>query len=596
MDQSLIRNFSIIAHIDHGKSTLADRLMLACGAIDERSFKNQLLDDMDLERERGITIKASAVRLKYKANDGKEYLLNLIDTPGHVDFTYEVEKSLKACEGALLIIDASQGVESQTVANYYLAINNNLEILPVINKIDIVNIDLNEAVRQFKEVLKFKEGDIQKVSAKEGLNIRELLEKIVAFIPAPYGEQGKPLKALIFDMKYDVYKGIIIFIRVIDGRVAIGTRIRLMHMNREYTVEGMGSYSPFDVKSKELGAGEVGYITCNVRDPKEVRVGDTVTDVSNPCDAPLEGYRQLKPLVFCGVYPVTADEYMELREAIDKLRLSDPSFTYEPETSQSFGHGFRCGFLGLLHMEVVQERLERDYNLNLVLTTPNVGFRYEKKDGTIVDIENPSQLPNMSEVKTIEEPYLKVSVMTPVTSMDAVMELTKRKRGIYIKSEYMSDRMRIVYDIPLAEVIVDFNDMVKSATKGYGSIDYEFSGYRPAPIAKMDILINDEECDAFSCLIHKERAYEKGAALCEKLKELIPAQLFEIRIQASCDGRIIASSRIKSMGKNVTAKCYGGDISRKRKLWEKQKEGKKKLKQIGRVEVPQEAFLAALKI
>ncbi|MFH0753647.1 MAG: translation elongation factor 4 [Candidatus Omnitrophota bacterium] len=596
MDQSLIRNFSIIAHIDHGKSTLADRLMLACGAIDERSFKNQLLDDMDLERERGITIKASAVRLHYKANDGKEYLLNLIDTPGHVDFTYEVEKSLKACEGALLIIDASQGVESQTVANYYLAINNNLEILPVINKIDIANIDLNEAVRQFKEVLKFKEEDIQKVSAKEGLNIRELLEKVVAFIPAPYGEEQKPLKALIFDMKYDVYKGIIIFIRVIDGKIAVGTRIRLMHMNREYTVEGMGSYSPFDVKSKELGAGEVGYITCNVRDPKEVRVGDTVTAVNNPCDAPLEGYRQLKPLVFCGVYPVTADEYMELREAIDKLRLSDPSFTYEPETSQSFGHGFRCGFLGLLHMEVVQERLERDYNLNLVLTTPNVGFRYEKKDGTIIDIENPSQLPNMSEVKTIEEPYLKVSVMTPVTSMDAVMELTKRKRGIHIKSEFMSDRMRVVYDIPLAEVIVDFNDMVKSATKGYGSIDYEFCGYRPAPIAKMDILINDEECDAFSCLIHRDRAYEKGAALCEKLKELIPAQLFDIRIQASCDGRIIASSRIKSMGKNVTAKCYGGDISRKRKLWEKQKEGKKKLKSIGRVEVPQAAFLAALKI
>lgn len=596
MDQSLIRNFSIIAHIDHGKSTLADRLMLHCGAIDERSFKNQLLDDMDLERERGITIKASAVRLNYKAKDGKEYLFNLIDTPGHVDFTYEVEKSLKACEGALLLIDASQGVESQTVANYYLAINNNLEIMPVINKIDIANIDLNEAVRQFKDVLKFKEDDIQKVSAKEGLNIDQLLEKVVDFIPPPEGDENKPLKALIFDMKYDVYKGIMFFIRIYDGKIAHGTKIRMMHTGKEYTVEDMGVYAPFDQKVKELGAGQVGYLTCNVRDPKEVRVGDTVTDSVNPCDAPLEGYRQLKPLVFCGVYPVSADEYMDLREAIDKLRLSDPSFTYEPETSQSFGHGFRCGFLGLLHMEVVQERLEREFNLNLVLTTPNVGFRYQTKDGSMVEIENPSELPSATEVSKVEEPYLKVSVLTPVTCMDAVMELAKRKRGIYVKSEYISDRMRIVYEIPLSEVIVDFNDMIKSATRGYGSIDYEFSGYKSAPIAKLDILINDELCDAFSCLIHKDRAYERGAALCDKLKELIPAQLFEIRIQASCDGRIIASSRIKSMGKNVTAKCYGGDISRKRKLWEKQKEGKKKLKQIGRVEVPQEAFFAALKI
>ncbi len=596
MDQSLIRNFSIIAHIDHGKSTLADRLMLFCGAIDERSFKNQLLDDMDLERERGITIKASAVRLKYKAHDGKEYLFNLIDTPGHVDFTYEVEKSLKACEGALLIVDATQGVESQTVANYYLAINNNLEILPVINKIDVASIDLELAVKKFSETLKFKEADIQKVSAKEGLNIDQLFEKIVSFIPSPYGDPQKPLKALIFDMKYDVYKGVVIFIRVIDGRIAIGTRIRLMHMNKEFTVEGMGYYTPFEEKAKELGSGEVGFITCNVRDPKEVRVGDTITDVANPCQKALEGYRVLKPLVFCGVYPVTADEYMELREAIDKLRLSDPSFTFEPETSQSFGHGFRCGFLGLLHMEVVQERLEREFNLNLVLTTPNVGYRYETREGKMLDIENPSQLPAATEVKSVEEPHLKVSILTPVSCMDGVMELAKKKRGIYLKSEYVSDRMRVIYDIPLSEVIVDFNDLIKSATRGYGSIDYEFSGYRTASIVKMDILINDEICDAFSCLVHKDHAYEKGAALCEKLKELIPAQLFEIKIQASCDGRIIAASRIKSMGKNVTAKCYGGDISRKRKLWEKQKEGKKKLKQIGRVEVPQEAFLAALKI
>ncbi|MBF0123354.1 MAG: elongation factor 4 [Candidatus Omnitrophica bacterium] len=596
MDQTLIRNFSIIAHIDHGKSTLADRLMLFCGAIDERSFHNQMLDDMDLERERGITIKASAVRLKYKAKDGKEYLFNLIDTPGHVDFTYEVEKSLKACEGALLIVDATQGVESQTVANYYLAINNNLEILPVINKIDVASIDLDESVRKFSEILKFKESDIQKVSAKEGLNIDKLFEKIVEFIPAPYGDENKPLKALVFDMKYDVYKGIVVFIRVMDGKITVGTRIRMMHTGREFVVEDMGFYTPFDAKIKELGTGEVGYFTCNVRDPHEVRVGDTITDVQNPCDAPLEGYRQLKPLVFCGVYPVTADQYMDLREAIDKLRLSDPSFTYEPETSQSFGHGFRCGFLGLLHMEVVQERLEREYNLSLVLTTPNVAYRYETKSGEMMDIENPSELPSSGDVKSVEEPCLRVSVLTPVTSMDAVMELAKKKRGVYIKSEYVSDRMRVIYEIPLSEVIVDFNDLIKSATRGYGSIDYEFCGYKVAPITKLDILINDEMCDAFSCLVHKEHAYLKGSALCDKLKELIPAQLFEIRIQASCDGRIIASSRIKSMGKNVTAKCYGGDISRKRKLWEKQKEGKKKLKQIGRVEVPQEAFLAALKI
>ena len=596
MDQTLIRNFSIIAHIDHGKSTLADRLMLFCGAIDERSFHNQMLDDMDLERERGITIKASAVRLTYKAKDGKEYLFNLIDTPGHVDFTYEVEKSLKACEGALLIVDATQGVESQTVANYYLAINNNLEILPVINKIDVASIDLDESVRKFSEILKFKETDIQKVSAKEGLNIDKLFEKIVEFIPAPYGDPLKPLKALVFDMKYDVYKGIVVFIRVMDGKISVGTKIRMMHTGKEFVVEDMGFYTPFDAKIKELGTGEVGYFTCNLRDPHEVRVGDTIADVSNPCDAPLEGYRQLKPLVFCGVYPVTADQYMDLREAIDKLRLSDPSFTYEPETSQSFGHGFRCGFLGLLHMEVVQERLEREYNLSLVLTTPNVAYRYETKSGEMMDIENPSELPSSGDVKSVEEPCLRVSILTPVSSMDGVMELAKKKRGVYIKSEYVSDRMRVIYEIPLSEVIVDFNDLIKSATRGYGSIDYEFCGYKVAPITKLDVLINDEMCDAFSCLVHKDHAYLKGSALCDKLKELIPAQLFEIRIQASCDGRIIASSRIKSMGKNVTAKCYGGDISRKRKLWEKQKEGKKKLKQIGRVEVPQEAFLAALKI
>ncbi len=596
MEKSNIRNFSIIAHIDHGKSTLADRLMLFTGAIDERKFHNQMLDDMDLERERGITIKASAVRLDYKAKDGKAYVFNLIDTPGHVDFSYEVEKSLRACEGALLLVDASQGVESQTIANHYLAIENNLEILPVINKIDIANIDLDLVKHQLTDVFKFREENMVMVSAKEGINIDQLFEKIVDYIPAPEGDETAPLKAFIFDMKYDIYKGIIVYIRVLDGVMKPGTKIRMMNVGNNFSVEEVGVFSPSAVPVKELGPGEVGYITCNLHDPKEARVGDTITDVNRPTAQAMEGYRQLKPLVFCGVYPVNSKDYMNLREAIDKLRLSDPSFVYEHETSQSFGHGFRCGFLGLLHMEIVQERLEREYDLNLILTTPNVGYRVTKREGEAYDLENPSDLPNASEMIKIEEPYLTVSVFTPVTHMDSVMELAKRKRGVFVKSEYVSDRMKIIYDIPLSEVIVDFNDLVKSATRGYGSIDYEFKGYATAQITKLDILINDEVCDAFSCLVHKDRAYEKGLALVTKLKDLIPQQLFEVKVQAAADGRIISSARIKAAGKNVTAKCYGGDISRKRKLWEKQKEGKKKLKQIGRVEVPQEAFLAALKI
>lgn len=596
MNQKNVRNFSIIAHIDHGKSTLADRFLLFAGAIDERKFKNQMLDDMDLEQERGITIKASAVRLNYKAKDGQDYVFNLIDTPGHVDFSYEVEKSLRACEGALLLIDVTQGVESQTIANYYLAIDSNLEILPVINKIDIANADLDEAKRQFREVLKFKEEDIQMVSAKAGLNIDGLFEKIVNFIPPPDGKLEEPLKALIFDMKYDIYKGIIIYVRIFDGIVKPDTKIRFMNVNKEFVVQEVGVFGPGIQQVKQLSAGEVGYITCNLHDPKEVRVGDTMTEVSRPTAAPLEGYRQLKPFVFCGVYPVNAGDYAALREAIDKLRLSDPSFVYEHESSLSFGHGFRCGFLGLLHMEIVQERLEREYDLNLILTTPNVGYRVIKRDGSVMELENPSSLPNGSEISRIEEPILSVSIFTPVSFMDSVMELAKRKRGVFSKSEFIGDRMKIIFDIPLSEVIVDFNDHIKSATRGYGSIDYEFKEYQQANITKMDIMINDDVCDAFSCMVHKDRAYDKGSALITKLKDLIPQQLFEVRIQATADGRIISSARIKSAGKNVTAKCYGGDITRKRKLWEKQKEGKKKLKQIGKVEVPQEAFLAALKI
>lgn len=596
MDKSLIRNFSIIAHIDHGKSTLADRFLLQTGAIDERKFKNQLLDDMDLERERGITIKASAVRLKYKAKDKKTYIFNLIDTPGHVDFSYEVEKSLRACEGALLVIDASQGIESQTVANFYLAIDSNLEILPVVNKIDIVNADVDHAKLQFMEVLSFKEEDIKLVSAKEGIGIEALLEKIIEFIPEPEGKDDHPLEALIFDMKYDIYKGIIIYVRVVNGVIKPNMGIRMMHMDEEHEVEELGVFTPEAVKVKELTAGEVGYITCNIHDPRLVRVGDTITSQSHPAAKPLEGYRQLNPLVFSGVYPVNTKDFMALREAIEKLHLSDPSLVYEPESSQSFGNGFRCGFLGLLHMDIVQERLQREYDLNLILTTPNVQFQITKKDGEICHIECPTELPDSSKIAKIEEPYLTVTIMTPVSYMDKVMELVKRKRGIFVSSEYISDRMKIVFDVPLAEVVVDFNDLIKSLTQGYGSIDYKFKGFVPAKVSRLDILINGKQCDAFSCLVHKDNAYQKGLGLVTKLKDLIPSQLFEVKIQAACDGRIISSAKVKSMGKNVTAKCYGGDITRKRKLWEKQKEGKKRLKQIGNVEIPQEAFMAALRI
>lgn len=596
MDKSLIRNFSIIAHIDHGKSTLADRLLLFTGAIDERKFKNQLLDDMDLERERGITIKASAVRIMYKADDGQEYIFNLIDTPGHVDFSYEVEKSLRACEGALLLVDVSQGVESQTVANYYLAIDNNLEILPVVNKIDIANIDVDHVKKELQDILGFKEQDIQLISAKEGINIKALFEKVVSFIPPPDGDENDPLQALIFDMKYDIYKGIIIYVRVLNGSLRPGMPIKMMHTGKEFKIEEVGIFKPEADKVKVLSCGEVGYITCNVHEPREVKIGDTVTDKERPAAQPLDGYRQLTPLVFCGVYPVNSSDFMNLREAIEKLRLNDPSFVYELETSQSFGHGFRCGFLGLLHMEIVQERLQREYDLNLILTTPNVKYRMIRKSGETIEVENPNQLEEGPDIQRIEEPILEVAILTPVSSMDQVMELAKRKRGVYKESGFVLDRMRILFDIPLSEVIVDFNDLIKSATRGYGSIDYRFKGYAAAKITRLDILINDKVCDAFSCLVSKERAYEKGSALVEKLKDLIPQQLFEVRVQASGDGRIIASAKIKAMGKNVTAKCYGGDISRKRKLWEKQKEGKKRLKQIGNVEVPQEAFLAALKI
>jgi GTP-binding protein LepA len=596
MDKTLIRNFSIIAHIDHGKSTLADRLLLQTGAIDARKFQHQLLDAMDLERERGITIKASAVRICYQAKDGQEYIFNLIDTPGHVDFSYEVEKSLKACEGALLLADASQGVESQTVANYYLAKDNHLTILPVLNKIDIVNIDLDHAKLEMMEAFDFEEEDLALISAKEGVGITELFERIIKVIPPPDADDAKPLKALIFDMEYDIYKGVVVYVRVFDGVLRPGARILMMNTGKEFGIEEVGVFSPQAEKKKELCAGEVGYIACNIHDPQLVHVGDTVTLKDSSTENPLSGYRKLNPLVFCGVYPVNAKDFMPLREAIDKLRLNDPSFTFEPESSQTFGHGFRCGFLGLLHMEIVQERLQREYDLNLVLTTPNVRYRFTTKSGEIREIENPSDMPESGSIASVEEPILEVAIMCPVETMDKVMELAKSKRGNYVKSEYVSDRMRIVFDIPLSEVIVDFNDMIKSVTRGYGSIDYRLKGYQSANICRLEIMLNGKPCDAFSFLVNKERAYEKGSALVTKLKDLIPQQLYEVKVQAASDGRIISSAKIKSVGKNVTAKCYGGDISRKRKLWDKQKEGKKRLKQIGNVEVPQEAFMAALKI
>ncbi|MCX5681409.1 MAG: translation elongation factor 4, partial [Candidatus Omnitrophica bacterium] len=550
----------------------------------------------DLERERGITIKASAVRLKYHADNGKEYILNLIDTPGHVDFTYEVEKSLKACEGALLVVDASQGVESQTIGNYYLAIENNLEIIPVINKIDIANIDIDIVKTELKDIFSFKEKDMLLASAKEGLGIKEVLEKIVEFIPAPEGDDNAPAQALVFDSKYDNYKGVIVYVRVMNGILRENMNVKMMHGNKDVTIEEIGVFKPAAERVKELTSGEVGYITCNIREPRDVHVGDTITDAANPAPQALAGYRQLKPLVFAGVYPENAKDFSNLREALGKLHLNDPSFAYEPESSQSFGHGFRCGFLGLLHMEIVQERLQREYNLNLILTTPNVSYRVIMRNGEVIEIESPIQLPDWAAIAKIEEPYLSVSIFSPVTMMDAIMDLAKSKRGIYQESTYVSDRMKVVFDIPLSEVIVDFNDLVKSATRGYGSIDYEFKGFFPTEITKLDILINDKVCDAFSCLVHKERSYEKGLALVSKLKELIPQQLFEIKIQASANGRILSSAKVRSVGKNVAAKCYGGDITRKRKLWEKQKEGKKRLKQIGQVEIPQEAFLAVLKI
>lgn len=598
MDKSLIRNFSIIAHIDHGKSTLADRILEVTGAIDKRHKGSQLLDDMDLERERGITIKASMVRLSYRARDGKEYIFNLIDTPGHVDFTYEVSKSLAACEGAVLLIDAGQGIEAQTVANYYLAMDNNLEIIPVINKIDLTAIDLPKVKMQVASVLGFKEEEIILASAKDGIGIVDILERIIQVIPAPSGEISNALKSLVFDCRFDAYKGIVVFVRVVDGEISVNTQLKMMHSGAIYKIEELGVFKDLKYSAVDsLSCGEVGYFTANIREPREIIIGDTITDVKNPCVDVFPGYRQPKPLVFCGIYPVNPGDFPDLRDAMDKLRLSDASFVFEPENSQSFGSGFRCGFLGLLHMEIVQERLERDYNLNLILTVPNVVYRIIKKNGEVIEVDTPAKLPDSSDIQEGQEPYADLLMIIPVEAIEAVCDFTKSRRGIFKSNEYLTeDRVKLAFSIPLSEIIVDFYDRIKSLTRGYGSLDYEFKEYLPTKLVKLDILLNSQPCDAFSSLMYKEKAYSRAHALVSKLKELIPRQLFEVSIQAAVGSQILASDKVRPLGKHVTAKLSGGDITRKRKLWDEQKKGKKRLKQFGKVEIPQEAFLEVLKI
>jgi len=597
MDKSLIRNFSIIAHIDHGKSTLADRILELTGAVDKRHKGNQLLDDMDLERERGITIKASMVRLLYHSRLGKDYVLNLIDTPGHVDFTYEVSKSLAACEGAILVVDAGQGIEAQTVANYYLARENKLTIIPVINKIDLTNIDIPRVKKQITSVLGFNEEDILLASAKEGIGIEEILERIIEVVPEPAGEIIHPLKALVFDCRFDSFKGVVVFVRVMDGKIDMHTQPKMMHSGKIYKIEELGvlenlKYSKVD----SISCGEVGYFTANIRDAREIVIGDTITDNKNPCSQSLPGYKTLKPLVFCGIYPVNSGDFPHLRDAMDKLKLSDASFVFEPENSQSFGFGFRCGFLGLLHMEIVQERLEREYNLNLILTVPNVVYRIKKSDGKIMDVDTPAKF-IAQDIQEAFEPYVSLLMIIPVDAIDSVCELAKARRGIFRSRDYLGeDRVKLIFDIPLSEIIVDFYDRIKSQTKGYGSLDYEFKDYLPTKLVKLDIMLNGTACDAFSFLLHKDKAMHKAHALVDKLKELIPRQVFEVTIQAAAGNQIIASAKVRPLAKHVTSKCYGGDITRKRKLWEKQKEGKKRLKTFGKVEIPQEAFLEVLKI
>lgn len=595
MDQKYIRNFSIIAHIDHGKSTLADRILELTDTVEQREMKEQLLDTMDLERERGITIKLNAVQLKYQALDGHEYILHLIDTPGHVDFTYEVSRSLAACEGAVLVVDAAQGIEAQTLANVYLALDNDLEILPVINKIDLPSAQPDVVKKEIEQVIGLDAENAPLISAKNGYHIRDVLEAIVHQIPAPSGKAENPLQALVFDSFYDAYRGVVAFVRVKEGCIRIGDRIRFMASGAEYEVLEVGVRNPKEVKKTELSCGEVGWLCASIKSIQDVRVGDTITHCDRPAAAALSGYRVMNPMVYCGLYPIDSAKYNDLRDALEKLQLNDASLRFEAETSQALGFGFRCGFLGLLHMDVVQERIEREYKIDLILTAPSVIYHAYLSDGTMKEIDNPSMLPEPQRIDHIEEPFVKANIMTPNDYVGAIMELCQKKRGIYQDMVYIDDnRMNIVYELPLGEIVYDFFDRLKSCTKGYASLDYELVGYQTSKLAKMDILLNGECVDALSLIVHKDFAAPRGRLICEKLKTLIPRQQFEIPVQAALGGKIIARTDIKSLRKNVLAKCYGGDISRKKKLLEKQKAGKKRMKAVGSVEVPQEAFMAVL--
>ena len=594
---SSIRNFSIIAHIDHGKSTLADRLLELTGAITPREFREQILDDMDLERERGITIKAHAVTTSYKAHDGHAYQLNLIDTPGHVDFTYEVSRSLAACEGALLLVDATQGVEAQTIANVYLAMANDLVILPVINKIDLPSADIEGVKHQIEEVLGLPVDDALLVSAKQGIGVDDVLDAMVRQVPSPTGAMDASLKALIFDSWFDSYQGAIVLVRIFDGVVKPGMKIRLMSTGRTFEVSEVGIFSPKRTKTKALKAGAVGYVVAGMKDVSDTKIGDTITDADRPTATPLPGYRDVKPLVFCGLYTMDNADYENLRDSLDKLRLNDSSFVYEPETSLALGFGFRCGFLGLLHMEIIRERLHREYGLSLISTAPTVIYRVRTLDGEVLDIENPSKLPEPEAIETMEEPFIKATMIAPERYAGNILALCQERRGVQESLQYLdTTRIMLVYALPLNEMVLDFYDKLKSRTQGYASLDYELMDYRESDLVKLDLLLNGETIDALSFITHKEKAYHRGRQLVEKMKELIPKQMFEVAIQAAIGKRVIARETVSAIKKNVTAKCYGGDITRKRKLWEKQKEGKKRMKQLGRVEVPQEAFLALLKV